>query len=292
MSKFQMGLIALLIGCVAFISCDVIQEILTPAPPEEDMPDDDMMPTDDMLAGLPMYIAMYTSWATNVTYPGPVGTGGVHGEGARTVYINDVGAMALQDESLIAYPAGTIIVKQIMDDANMFVQKVATMMKTDDPMYASHNGWTYKKYARPDENADYMQVKGDGLPDAAEGCHACHAAAPIDSVFVFPIDAMDGEDQIADMPIKEIDVLIEESDPVQVSINVVGYLSDSCTAHHETHQGLEGNTITIQITTIRPADAVCAAVVTEHQEVVALGMLPAGDYKVIVNDMEQEFRVD
>ena len=30
MSKFQMGLIALLIGCVAFISCDVIQEILTP----------------------------------------------------------------------------------------------------------------------------------------------------------------------------------------------------------------------------------------------------------------------
>ena len=103
---------------------------------------------------------------------------------------------------------------------------------------------------------------------------------------------MDGKSIIADMPIKEIDVLIEESDPVQVSINVVGYLSDSCTAHHETHQGREGNTITIQITTIRPADAVCAAVVTEHQEVVALGTLPAGDYKVIVNDMEQEFRVD
>ena len=139
------------------------------------------MPTDDMMVGLPMYISMYTSWTTNVTYPGPVGTGGVHGEGARTVYINDVGAMALEDENMTAYPAGTTIVKEIMDDANTFVQKVATMMKTDD---SRHDGWTYKKYARPDENTDYMQVKGDGLPDAAEGCHACHAAAPTDSVFV------------------------------------------------------------------------------------------------------------
>ena len=79
-----------------------------------------------------------------------------------------------------------------MDDANTFVQKVATMMKTDD---LHHNGWTYKKYARPDENTDYIQVKGDGLPDAAEGCYACHTTALIDSVFVFTIDGMGGEGQ-------------------------------------------------------------------------------------------------
>ena len=171
MLKYQMALIAILIGCVALISCDqlVVVETLIPAPPEEDMPD-------DVIVGLPMYISMYASWATNVTYPEPVGTGGVHGEGARTVYINDVGAMALEDENLTAYPAGTIIVKEIMDDANTFIQKVATMKKTDD---SRHNGWTYKKYARADENTDYMQVGGDGLPDAAEGCHACHAAAPL-----------------------------------------------------------------------------------------------------------------
>jgi hypothetical protein len=42
MLKYQMALIALLIGCVAFISCDIIQEILTPPMPEEDM-----MPTDE-----------------------------------------------------------------------------------------------------------------------------------------------------------------------------------------------------------------------------------------------------
>ena len=191
MLKFQMGLIAILIACVAFISCDQLVEILTPAPPEEDIPDD-MMPTDDMLAGLPMYISMYTSWLPKVTYPGPTETGKAHGEGARTVYINDIGAMALENEDLTAYPAGTIIVKEIMDDANTFVQKVATMKKTDD---SRHNGWTYKKYARPDENTDYMQVKGDGLPDAAEGCHACHTAAPVDSVFVdFAMDSTPTDD--------------------------------------------------------------------------------------------------
>ena len=177
MLKFQMGLIALLIACVAFISCDALVELLTPPVPEEDMPEDMV----DTMMGLPMYISMYTSWLPKVTYPGATETGKAHGEGARTVYINEVGAMALENEDLTAYPAGTIIVKEIMDDANTFIQKVATMKKTDD---SRHNGWTYKKYARPDENSDYTQVKGDGLPDAAEGCHACHTAAPMDGVFV------------------------------------------------------------------------------------------------------------
>ncbi len=179
MFKVQMSLIALLIGCLVFISCDAIEELLTAS-----IEGEGATPTDEMLAGLPADISMYNSWTTHVSYPGPQGTGGVHGEGSRTVYINDVGAMALEAENLTAYPAGTTIVKEIMDDSNTFVQKVATMMKTDD---SRHSGWRYKKYARPDENTDYMQVKGDGLPDAAEGCHGCHAAASIDSVFVFPV---------------------------------------------------------------------------------------------------------
>ena len=89
--------------------------------------------------------------------------------------------MALQDENMTAYPAGTIVVKEIMDDPNKLAQKVATMMKTDD---SRHNGWTYKKYARPDENTDYVQVKGDGLSHAAERRHGCHAQADRDSVVV------------------------------------------------------------------------------------------------------------
>ena len=105
-------------------------------------------------------------------------------------------------------------------------------------------------------------------------------------------DVGDNQLIIADMPIQEIEVLLAESDPVQVTIEVTGWLPDSCTAHHETHQGREGNTITIQITTIRPKNLACATVVTEYQEKVFIGTLPAGDYKVIVNGMEQNFRVD
>ena len=97
---------------------------------------------------------------------------------------------------------------------------------------------------------------------------------------------------IADMPIAEIEVLIAESDPVQVTVEVNGWLADSCTAHHETHLTQEGSTIAIQITTQRPRDLACATVVTEYQEKVSIGTLPAGDYKVFVNDVEAEFRVD
>ena len=97
---------------------------------------------------------------------------------------------------------------------------------------------------------------------------------------------------IAEMPIVEIEVLLAESDPVQVTVDVNGYLADSCTAHHETHQTQAGNTITIQITTMRPKDLACATVITEYQEQVFIGTLPAGDYKVVVNGVEQPFRVD
>ena len=97
---------------------------------------------------------------------------------------------------------------------------------------------------------------------------------------------------IANIPIAEIEVLLAESHPVQVTVEVNGWLPDSCTTHHETHQTQEGNTITIQITTIRPKDFACATVVTEYQERVSIGTLPAGNYIVIVNDVEQQFRVD
>lgn len=105
-------------------------------------------------------------------------------------------------------------------------------------------------------------------------------------------NGVDNQSIIADMPIQGIEVLLAESHPVQVTVEVNGWLADSCTTHHETRQGREGNTITIQITTIRPRDLVCATVATEYQERISIGTLPAGDYTVIVNDLEQQFRVD
>ena len=127
----------------------------------------------------------------------------------------------------------------------------------------------------------------------------CIGCADIDDIFN-NIDepsngdsnGVDNQSIIADMPIAEIEVLLAESDPVQVTVQVNGWLPDSCTEHHETHLTQEENTITIQITTIRPKDFACATVVTEYQEQVFIGTLPAGDYTVIVNNVEQQFRID
>lgn len=191
MLKFKVALIAILIGCVAFVSCDRTQKVLKPVA-------DDMMTGDDVMMDMMKMLdaTMYMSWPhVMLPAPGaldaatnPAETGEVHGMGTRTVYINDIGVTANEDGTM--YPAGTMIVKVIMDDANTFVAKVATMMKSDDPMYAGHNGWVYKKYARSSADAEYMQVKGSNLEDAAMGCHGCHAKAGTegasghDSVFV------------------------------------------------------------------------------------------------------------
>ena len=105
-------------------------------------------------------------------------------------------------------------------------------------------------------------------------------------------DGVNDQLTIADMPIGEIEVLLAESHPVQVTVEVNGWLPDLCTTHHETHQAQEGNTITIQITTIRPKGVACATEAPNYQERVFIGTLAAGDYTAIVNGVEQEFRVD
>ena len=194
MLKFQIALIAILIGCVALISCEQLIGVLTPPeddmvmPPEE-MPEE-MMPTEEM-------VAMYTSWA-KVTYTAVAV--GAHGEGDRAVYINDVGAMALQD-GMTTYPVGTIIYKDIMDAAtNTTVETTEWMEKTEDPMNAASNGWLYK-----------------GENQAA--CHGCHVLAGtgeksgMDAVFTdFSSLVAEDMDDMADMAGEEMDGMDDMDD--------------------------------------------------------------------------------
>ena len=192
MLRFQIALAIILVGCTAFLSCGRIQDTLDPATDDTTMD----MPTDMILDMIKM--DTHKSWMS-VMLPAPVPmadatspaeTGAAHNPAhvttgittARTFYINDIGVMANKEET--TYPAGTVIVKEIMDDTNMFVDKVAVMIKSDDAMYAGHNGWVYKKYARASADAEYMQVRGSNLEDAGNGCHGCHAKATNDSVFV------------------------------------------------------------------------------------------------------------
>ena len=219
MLKLQVALIAVLITCITFVSCDRAQNALKPVDigaGDDMMTGDDMMPTDDMMMDMMKMLdsTMYMSWA-HVALPAPTvsvadatspaETGAAHNpppiDGgaltARTVYINDIGAVA-NKAGAAAYPAGTVIVKEIMDKTETFVDKVAVMMKSDDPMYAGHNGWVYKKYLRSSADAAYMQIAGSNKEDAANGCHGCHLGAMNDSVFVaLPMDDM-GDDMMGD----------------------------------------------------------------------------------------------
>lgn len=106
---------------------------------------------------------------------------------------------------------------------------------------------------------------------------------------------LDGGDEgwtIVDMPIRDVSVLIAESQPVQVTVEVIGYLPDGCTKRHETHQSREGNTVTIRMTMKRSEDKICTKVVTDIREQIYIGTFAPGNYVVMVNDLKKKFRVD
>ncbi len=205
MLKPQIALIAILIACVAFVSCERAQKMLEPAA-DDMMTDDDMTTSDDMSTDMMMDMTklldptMYMSWA-HVALPAPTmtvaeaaaagnaaGTGAAHNPGSdvftsRTVYINEVGAMA-NKAGATEYPVGTIIVKAIMDETETSVDKVAVMMKDDDPMYAGHNGWMYAKYFLSSDGTPELKAGSHVPGHEGNGCHGCHAKATNDSVFV------------------------------------------------------------------------------------------------------------
>lgn len=204
MLKPQIALIVILIACVAFVSCERAQKMLEPAA-DDMMTDDDMMTGDDMSTDMMdmtklLDPTMYMSWA-HVALPAPTmtveeaaaagnaaGTGAAHNPGSdfftsRTVYINEVGAMA-NKAGATEYPVGTIIVKAIMDDTETSVDKVAVMMKDDDPMYADHNGWMYAKYFLSSDGTPELKAGSHVPGHEGNGCHGCHAKATNDSVFV------------------------------------------------------------------------------------------------------------
>ena len=60
--------------------------------------------------------------------------------GSRTVYFNEAGAMA--NKAGTAYPAGTMILKKVMDPTETFVMQVVTMTESglDRPDVCSVRG--------------------------------------------------------------------------------------------------------------------------------------------------------
>ena len=143
-------------------------------------------------------LTAYKSWRYAQPLPAPPATftdakdsGSAHGSGQRTVYLDGIdhqffyAVPASIDAGIpVLFPIGLTIVKEIMDDTNTFVWRIAVMRKTDDSIYANHDGWQYAQYRRGSKTEPFVAEAGDVTEKGSEGCYSCHVKAAHDSVFV------------------------------------------------------------------------------------------------------------
>ena len=175
MLKFQVVLIAVLIGCIGFVACERTQTVLEPV-----MMDPEITEMTGMDA--------HKSWEHKMLdgpwldFKGDV----AHDLGSRTIYFNEAAAMA--NKAGTAYPVGAMIIKESMDATNTFVSQVSTMMKTDGMM---NNGWVYGVSGMPVSAAGDLTMPNQLTAEMGAGCHGCHANATNDFVFV-PLSMDDG----------------------------------------------------------------------------------------------------
>lgn len=94
-------------------------------------------------------------------------------------------------------------------------------------------------------------------------------------------------------PVDSIEINILESMPVQLSVVIRGNLPDSCTTISRPEEMRNGDTISLNLITERPADAVCTQVLTPFEETVLLDIegLPAGVYTVAVGGVTGSFEL-
>ena len=175
MLKFQIALIAVLIGCIGFVACERAQDLLEPVM---------MDPEITEMAGMDAH----KSWEHKMIEGPWLDFKGddAHDLGSRTIYFNEAAAMA--NKAGTEYPIGAMIVKESMDATNTFVSQVSTMMKTDGMM---NNGWVYGVSGMPVSAVEDLIMPNQLTAEMAAGCHGCHANATNDFVFV-PLSMTDG----------------------------------------------------------------------------------------------------
>lgn len=109
-----------------------------------------------------------------------------------------------------------------------------------------------------------------------------------------PTEESDGEESApvsGEATVDNVELLMMESFPVQINAIIKGNLADGCTSIDEITQERSGNNYTIQVTTLRPGDAVCTTALVPFEEIISLDVvdLPAGTYLVDVNGVKQTF---
>lgn len=206
MLKFQIALIAVLIGCIGFVACERTQDVLEPV-----MPDPEMTDTDGMVDTMEMVMEMdaHKSWEhTMLDGPWLDFKGDVaHDLGSRTIYFNEAAAMA--NKAGTAYPVGAMIIKESMDATNTFVSQVSTMMKIDA---ADNDGWVYGVSGMLVSAAGDLTMPNQLTAEMGAGCHGCHANATNDFVFV-PLSMTDGttDDDMTDDDMTDDDMTDDDN---------------------------------------------------------------------------------
>jgi inhibitor of cysteine peptidase len=96
--------------------------------------------------------------------------------------------------------------------------------------------------------------------------------------------------------VERIEILKLESFPVQVNVVAMGNLPDGCTEIDEIYQwrDMDTHTLNVEITTRRPADAMCTLALVPFEETIELDVyaLPAGTYTVNVNGVADTFTLE
>ncbi|WP_110514580.1 hypothetical protein [Herpetosiphon llansteffanensis] len=100
------------------------------------------------------------------------------------------------------------------------------------------------------------------------------------------------QNEIGLMMIESVSVTVKESMPPQVMVEINGMLNDGCTAFHEAKQVVEGNTIKIEVTTIRPKDAMCTQEISPFSTTIQVdAQLQPGEYTILVNDVAEALKL-
>ena len=91
--------------------------------------------------------------------------------------------------------------------------------------------------------------------------------------------------------VEQIEIVSMDVDPVQVTLIVQGQLADGCTEISTIMHQIDGNTIAFDISTQRPADALCTQSLVSFEETFPLDISNLGDgtYMVNINGATAQF---
>lgn len=103
--------------------------------------------------------------------------------------------------------------------------------------------------------------------------------------------APDGERRVEPVTVEAVEVRLAESYPVQVFVEVHGYVPDPCWEPQEPVVTEQGDRFEVEIVAERDPADMCAQVIEDYQTNVSLGSPGPGEYTVVVNGVEQTFEV-